>query len=100
LVEAMLQRSMLISYETVRRWALKLGPAYARRLRRNAPSRHNIWPLDEVMVTIARQKHWLWRAVDQDGSMLDEVSNPVATPRWPSACCSVCSRSKAVRVGN
>jgi putative transposase len=64
---------VVISYETIRRWALKFGPAYARRLRRKTPSRRDLWHLDEVVVTIAGQKHWLWRAVDQDGYVLDEV---------------------------
>src|SRR5215217_6724774 len=71
--EMLLERGIVVSYETIRRWALKLGPACARRLRRKAPSRRDIWHLDEVVVTIAGQKHWLWRAVDQDGYVLDEV---------------------------
>lgn len=69
----LLERGILVSYETVRRWALKFGPPYARRLRRNSPSRRDIWHLDEVVVTISGQKHWLWRAVDQDGYVLDEI---------------------------
>jgi putative transposase len=71
--EMLLERGVVISYETIRRWALKFGPAYARRLRHKTPSRRDIWHLDEVVVTIAGQKHWLWRAVDQDGYVLDEV---------------------------
>jgi putative transposase len=71
--EMLLERGILVSYETVRRWALKFGSAYARRLRRKAPSRRDIWHLDEVVVTITGQKHWLWRAVDQDGYVLDEI---------------------------
>jgi putative transposase len=71
--EMLLQRGIVVSYETVRRWALKFGPAYARHLRRKTPNRHDIWHLDEVVVTIAGQKHWLWRAVDQDGYILDKV---------------------------
>jgi putative transposase len=71
--EMLLERGILVSYETVRRWALKFGPEYARRLRRKAPSPRDIWHLDEVVVTIAGQKHWLWRAVDQDGYVLDEI---------------------------
>jgi putative transposase len=71
--EMLLERGIVVSYETVRRWALKFGPAYARRLRRKTPSRRDIWHLDEVVVTIAGQKHWLWRAVDQDGYVLDEI---------------------------
>jgi putative transposase len=71
--EMLLERGILVSYETVRRWARKFGPDYARRLRRKTPNRHDIWHLDEVVVTIAGQKHWLWRAVDQDGYVLDEI---------------------------
>jgi putative transposase len=71
--EMLLERGILVSYETVRRGALKFGPAYARRLKRKTPSRRDIWHLDEVVVTIAGQKHWLWRAVDQDGYVLDEI---------------------------
>lgn len=71
--EMLLERGIVVSYETVRRWALKFGPVYARRLKRRAPSRHDIWHLDEVVITIAGQKHWLWRAVDQDGYVLDEI---------------------------
>jgi len=71
--EMLLERGILVSYETVRRWALKFGPAYARRLRRKTPSRRDVWHLDEVVITIAGRKHWLWRAVDQDGYVLDEI---------------------------
>jgi putative transposase len=71
--EMLLERGIVVSYETVRRWALKLGPGYARRLKRKAPSRRDIWHLDEVVITVAGRKHWLWRAVDQDGYVLDEI---------------------------
>jgi putative transposase len=71
--EMLLERGIVVSYETVRRWALRVGPAYARRLERKAPSRRDIWHLDEVVITIAGRKHWLWRAVDQDGYVLDAI---------------------------
>jgi putative transposase len=71
--EMLLERGIVVSYETVRRWAMKFGPEYARRLRRKTPSPRDIWHLDEVVVTIAGQQHWLWRAVDQDGYVLDEI---------------------------
>lgn len=45
----LLERGVLVSYETVRRWVLKFGPAYACRLRRKTPSRHDVWHLDEVV---------------------------------------------------
>jgi putative transposase len=71
--EMLLERGIVVSYETVRRWALKFGPDYARRLRRKTPSRRDVLHLDEVVITISGQKHWLWRAVDQDGYVLDEI---------------------------
>jgi putative transposase len=71
--EMLLERGIVVSYETVRRWALKFGEAYARRLRRKKPNRRDIWHLDEVVVTISGQKHWLWRAVVQHVSVLDEI---------------------------
>jgi putative transposase len=71
--EMLLERGIVVSYETVRRWAMKFGPSYARRLRRKTPSPRDIWHLDEVVISIAGQQHWLWRAVDQDGYVLDEI---------------------------
>jgi putative transposase len=71
--EMLLERGIVVSYETIRCWANKFGPDYARRLRRKPPSSSDIWHLDEVVITIAGRKHWLWRAVDQDGYVLDEI---------------------------
>jgi putative transposase len=51
----------------------KFGPAYARRLRRKQPHPNDVWHLDEVVISIAGKKYWLWRAVDQDGYVLDEI---------------------------
>lgn len=62
-----------MSYETIRRWGRKFGPAYVKRLRRKKPSRKDIWHLDEVLISIGGRKHWLWRAVDQDDYGLDEI---------------------------
>src|SRR3712207_7187130 len=71
--EMLLERGILVSYETVRQWALKFVPDYGRRLKRKGPSRRDVLHLDEVVVTIAGKKHWLWQAVDQDGYVLDEI---------------------------
>ena len=71
--EMLLERGIVVSYETIRRWGLKFGPEYARRLRRKRPGPNDIWHLDEVVISIAGKKHWLWRAVDQDGYVLDEI---------------------------
>lgn len=71
--EMLLERGIVVSYETIRCWAKKFGPDYAHRLRRKQPSSSDIWHLDEVVITIAGRKHWLWRAVDQVGYVLDEI---------------------------
>jgi putative transposase len=71
--EILLERGIVVSYETIRRWGLKFGTYYARRLRRKCPGPNGIWHLNEVVISIAGKKHWLWRAVDQDGHVLDEI---------------------------
>jgi transposase-like protein len=71
--EMLLERGIVVSYETMRRWAMKFGRDYARRLKRKRARRRDIWRLDEVIVTIGGKQHWLWRAVDQDGYILDEI---------------------------
>src|SRR6201993_666761 len=72
MVEEMLAaRGISVTRETIRQWGLKFGPEFANRIRRRAPRRGDKWHLDEVAVTIAGKKHWLWRAVDQEGFVLD-----------------------------
>jgi putative transposase len=72
MVEEMLAaRGILVSYETVRRWALKFGQGFANQIRRRLPAAGDKWHLDEVVISIAGKKHWLWRAVDQHGIVLD-----------------------------
>ena len=71
--EMLLERGILVSYETIRRWALKFGADYAGRLKRKAASWHDTWHLDEVVISINGEKRYLWRAVDQDGYVLDEL---------------------------
>jgi hypothetical protein len=55
----------------VRRWVLKFGPMFARELRRRRPRPTSRWHLDEMAVTIAGRQFWLWRAVDDEGEVLD-----------------------------
>ncbi len=74
MVEEMLAaRGILVSHETVRQWALKFGQAFANQIRRRLPRPGDTWHLDEVVIAIAGKKHWLWRAVDQDGLVLDAL---------------------------
>ena len=72
MVEEMLAaRGIEVSHESVRLWTEKFGRQFSNRIRRRAPARGDKWHLDEVVITIRGTKHWLWRAVDQDGFVLD-----------------------------
>jgi putative transposase len=71
-VEEMLaMRGVVLTYETVREWCLKFGQTYANDLRRRSPRPGDRWHLDEVFLKINGRIHYLWRAVDQDGDVLD-----------------------------
>ena len=65
------ERGLEVSYETVRRWVLKFGHSYARRLRRFRPRPDDRWHLDEMFVKIRGRQMYLWRAVDAEGEVLD-----------------------------
>ena len=65
------ERGVIVSYEAIRSWCAKFGPEYARKARRRQGRLSDIWFLDELFVTIQGQRHYLWRAVDQDGDVID-----------------------------
>src|SRR5918997_2589275 len=65
------ERGLEVSYETVRRWVLKFGPAIARRLRQRRPKPSPRWHLDEMVVRIAGEQMYLWRAAGGEGEGLD-----------------------------
>ncbi|GGE80997.1 IS6 family transposase [Massilia psychrophila] len=67
----MASRGIIVTYETIRQWTLKFGQGYANELRRRQPQRGGKWHLDEVVLTIKGKHHYLWRAVDQNGHVLD-----------------------------
>src|ERR1700726_4417132 len=69
--ELLAERGLDISYESVRSWVLKFGPAIARRLRRCGPRPSDRWHLDEMVVRVAGKHMYLWRAVDHEGEVLE-----------------------------
>jgi putative transposase len=69
--ELLFARGVSVTYEAIRQWCHKFGQAYANQLRRRRPQPGDKWHLDEVFLTINGQRHYLWRAVDQDGNVLD-----------------------------
>src|SRR5262249_19678863 len=62
---------VLAPYEALRKWCQKFGQAYAHQLRHRRPQPGDKWHLDEVFLTIHDERHYLWRAVDQDDNVLD-----------------------------
>jgi putative transposase len=67
----MAERGVILTYEAVRYWCRKFGQVYAKQLRRRRPRPGDKWHLDEVFLTIRGEQHYLWRAVDQEGNILD-----------------------------
>jgi putative transposase len=82
------------SYETVRRWSVKFGLAYARKLRHSHPRADVRWHLDEVFVRINGKCVYLWRAVDCEGEVLDVL---VQSRRNKQAFHSISLRAECVK---
>ena len=70
------QRGIIVTYEAIRLWCLKFGPKYARTLKRRQGRLGDTWHLDELFVTIQGRRKYLWRAVDQDGDVIDILVQP------------------------
>ncbi len=69
--ELLAERGVIVTYETIRRWCRKFGQQYANTLRHRRPRPGDTWHLDEVFIGINGVQHYRWRAVDQDGTVLD-----------------------------
>ena len=69
--ELLFARGVVVAYEAIRKWCRKFGQQYANQLRRRRPRPGDKWHMDEVFLTIKGEHHYLWRAVDQDGNVLD-----------------------------
>ncbi len=69
--ESLAEGGVIVTDETIRQWCLKFGRAYANELRRRRPQTGDKRHPDAVFMTITGQTHYLWRAVDQDGHVLD-----------------------------
>jgi putative transposase len=69
--ELLVERGVTVTYEAIRKWCRKFGQTYANQLRRRRPRPGDKWHLDEMVLSIKGERHYLWRAVDQDGTVLD-----------------------------
>ena len=85
------ERGIIVSYETIRHWCRKFGSAYVRKLKRRQGRLGDVWHLDEVFVKINGQQQYLWRAVDQDGDVIDQAEK---VQGGPNKCVSL---TQAVR---
>src|ERR687893_2127446 len=74
--ELLFARGVTVTYEAIRKWCRKFGQEYANQLRHRRPRPGDKWHLDEVFLTINGARQYLWRAVDQDGNVLDILVQP------------------------
>jgi putative transposase len=84
------ERGIVVSHEAIRQWCAKFGPSYAVGLRRRRARAGDKWFLDEVLLKIRGKRHWLWRAVDQDGVVLDVLARAGAIRVPPNGSCASC----------
>jgi len=65
------ERGVIVSRKAIRLWVNRFGQHFAQCVRRDRPRPNDKWHLNEVVITIRGNKHWLWRAIDADGDVLD-----------------------------
>jgi len=93
------ERGLEVSYETVRRWVLKLGATVAQRLRKRRPRPSDRWHVDEMVVRIAGRRMYLWRAIDHEGEILDMLVQRRRDKRAALKLMRKLLRSTALRPG-
>ena len=74
--EVLHERGIMVSHETLRQWNIKFAPLLTEELRHREPRRGSRWFLDEVYIEVGGQTHWLWRAVNEHGAVLDILLQP------------------------
>jgi putative transposase len=80
------ERGLVVSHESIRQWCDTFGPTFAAGLRKRQARPGAKWHCDELLLKIKSKRYWLWRAVDQDGIVLDilvqERRDQVAAERF------------------
>ena len=79
--ELMAERGVEVSYETIRCWTIRFGPLIGRRLKTLRAAPTSRWHLDEMVRSIGGKRMYVWRAVDDEGEVLDVVVQKAGTPR-------------------
>jgi transposase-like protein len=90
-------RGLEMSYETVRRWVVKFGPTIARHLRQRRPRPSPRWHLNEMAVRIGGERVYLWRAVEDEGEVLDVLVQRRRDKAAAGSCCASSSGNRASR---
>jgi len=89
------ERGVVVSHETIRQWCTKFGATVAAGLRRRRGRAGDKWHLDELALKIRGKRHWLWRAVDQHGVVLESWSRSGAIKSPRSVSCAACLTVRA-----
>jgi putative transposase len=92
------ERGIIVSYESVRYWCMKFGAQFARSLKRRHQGFGDTFFMDEVFVKIGGVRHYLWRAVDQDGEVVDVSFKSAGMPQQGSVSSNGSSRLIAERL--
>ncbi len=74
--ELLAERGIEVSYETIRCWTIKFGPQIAANLKAKRPAPSPRWHLDEMVCSVGGKRMYLWRAVDDEGEVLDMAMRP------------------------
>jgi putative transposase len=93
--EMMAKRGVVVSHESIRECALKFGAEFAKRIRHQSARPGDQWYLDEIYLSVGGKLHYLWRAVDQDGEVLDILVQSRRTRMPPSVSSASYSRAFA-----
>ncbi len=89
----------IVSYETIHQWCRKFSQNYANGLRRRRARPGDTWHLDEVFIKIAGKTHYLWRAVDQAGNVLDVLVTSRRDAKAATRFFRKCSKAHATYRG-
>ena len=93
------ERGITVTHESIRCWCRKFGSKFAAKLRHPRPRPGDTWPLDELYLRINGQLFYVWRAVDQDGVVLDILFRSGGPPQRPSASSSACLLARSTSRG-
>lgn len=84
--ELLFKRGVNVSHKTIRAWCVKFGPDLAETLRQRKPKRGHVWHLDEMRIVLGGTVHWLWRALNEHGGVLDVLLQKTRCKKAAKRC--------------